>query len=41
MWEWDLQKIAAMNVSEDVVEFLLEELDTRSFPFILSHISSQ
>jgi len=41
MWEWDLYKIAAMNVPEDIVEFLLEELDTRSFPFILSDISSQ
>jgi hypothetical protein len=28
-WEWDIQKIAAMNVSEDVVDFLLEEFHTR------------
>jgi predicted ATPase len=30
VWEWDLQKIAAMNVSEDVVDFLLEELHKRN-----------
>jgi predicted ATPase len=30
-WEWDLQKIAAMNVPEDVVGFLLDELDKRNF----------
>jgi predicted ATPase len=29
-WEWDLQKIAAMNVPEDVVDFLLEELHKRT-----------
>jgi predicted ATPase len=29
-WQWDLQKIAAMNIPEDVVDFLLEELDNRS-----------
>lgn len=29
-WEWDLQKISAMNVPEDVVEFLLEELQKRN-----------
>jgi hypothetical protein len=28
-WEWDLHEIAAMNVPEDIVEFLLEELDKR------------
>jgi hypothetical protein len=33
-WEWDLQKIAAMNVPEDVVGFLLDELDKRIFPQI-------
>ena len=40
MWEWDLHKIAAMNVPEDVVEFLLEELDNRNFLLILSDLSS-
>lgn len=34
-WEWDLQKIAAMNVPEDVVGFLLDEMDKRIFPKIL------
>jgi len=29
-WDWDLQKISAMNVPEDVVEFLLEELQKRN-----------
>jgi len=28
-WRWDLQKIAAMNVPEDIVGFLLDELDKR------------
>jgi len=31
-WEWDLQKIAAMNVPEDIVGFLLDELDKRHSP---------
>jgi hypothetical protein len=31
IWEWDLHKIAGMNVPEDVVEFLLKELDRRIF----------
>lgn len=25
-WEWELAKIAVLNVSEDVIDFLLEEL---------------
>jgi hypothetical protein len=25
-WEWDLARMAALNVSEDVIDFLLEEL---------------
>lgn len=29
-WQWDLQKIAAMNVPEDVVDFLLDGLDNRN-----------
>lgn len=28
-WEWDLARVAAMNVSEDVIDFLLEELHKR------------
>lgn len=28
-WEWDMQRIAAMNVPDDVVGFLLDELDKR------------
>lgn len=31
-WVWDLQKIAAMNVPEDVVGFLLDELDKCILP---------
>ena len=31
-WGWDLQKIAAMNVPEDIVGFLLDELDKRHPP---------
>ena len=33
-WGWDLQKLATMNVPEDVVEFLLDELDKRSHSFL-------
>ncbi len=29
-WEWDLARLAAMNISEDVIEFLLEELHKRT-----------
>lgn len=32
-WEWDLPMIAAMNVPEDVVGFLLDELDKRMVPY--------
>jgi len=31
LWEWDLHKISAMNVSEDVVAFLLGELENCDF----------
>ena len=40
-WGWDLHQIAAMNVPEDIVEFLLDELDKRIFPHDLSNNCSR
>ena len=39
-WDWNLQKISAMNVPEDVVEFLLEELQNRNYAEFYFNCSS-
>lgn len=39
-WQWDLARVRAMNVSEDVIDFLLEELQKRkiSWPQITDKV---